>query len=753
MKRACLIFLFLCCTATFMMSQPNPVASTNQSASVVSPMVASQADSKAQARILDQYGKLPLSFEANYGQTDGRVKFLSRTNGYSLFLTADEAVLALNGQKASTNTNKENGNKGKIANAPSPLRSGTAVTKSGGVLRMKLRNANAAAKVTGEDELAGTSNYFIGNDPAKWRTSAPTFAKVKYEGIYSGIDLVYYGNQRQLEYDFIVAPGADLRRIAFDVSGAKRIRQDAQGELVFKVGEDEIRWHKPVVYQEKDGTRREIAARYAITDANRVGFELAKYDVSRPLYIDPLIYSTYLGGSGDENFNRGGDIAVDGVGNAYVTGVTYSANFPTTPGAFQEVCNGGSGCGTYGDAFVAKINPSGSALVYSTFLGGSDEDYGLGVTVDSDGNAYITGGTRSTDFPVTPGAFETTFNNGNDCAYCSNGFVTKLNPTGSALVFSTFLGGSGGEEGRGVVVGSSGVVYVAGRYAGTGFPVTPGAFQTACNGDSCGFVTKFNPRGSALVYSTLLGGTYLNWLLGLAVDNSGDAYVAGYTSSPDFPVTPGAFQTTCDGGQNCRNYGVAFITEINRSGSGLVYSTFLGGSAGDSAIAIALDSAGNAYVTGATQSTDFPVTPGAFQTVCKVSGSVCAGGTAFVTKLNATGSALVYSTYLGGNYGSAGNGIAVDSGGNAYVTGQTVATNFPTLNSLQKYAGNQDAFVTEFGATGSALVFSTYLGGQRYDGGQGIALDSTGNVYVTGVYQFTRLSDGESFAASQWWRL
>jgi hypothetical protein len=347
MKRAYLVCLIQFLTATFFWSQSNPISDIHQNANVLprgvaspvftSPIAASPADPKAQAMIVDQYGKLPLSFEANHGQTDGRVKFLSRTNGYSLFLTADEAVLALNGQKVSTS--KENGNKGKIANTPSPLRSGTAVTKSGGVLRMKLRNANAAAKVTGEDELAGTSNYFLGNDPAKWRTNVPTYAKVKYEGIYSGIDLVYYGSQRQLEYDFIVAPGADPHHIAFDIRGAKQIRQDAHGELVFKVGDDEIRWHKPVVYQEQDGTRWEIAAHYAITDRNRIGFELAKYDARRPLYIDPLIYSTYLGGS---ETDQGYGIALDSAGNAYVTGHTISTDFPTTPGAFQTVC--GSGC-------------------------------------------------------------------------------------------------------------------------------------------------------------------------------------------------------------------------------------------------------------------------------------------------------------------------------------------------------------------------------------------------------------------------
>src|ERR1017187_6929371 len=342
--------------------QSNPVALVDQTAgvspSIVSSVGARQADPNAQARILDSYGKLPLSFEANHGQTDARVKFLSRTSGYSLFLTGNEAVLTLRDSKADTN-------KGKIAH---PLKTGMAAPRAGAVLRMKLRNSNPAAKVTGLDELAGKSNYFIGSDPAKWRTNVPTYAKVKYEGIYSGIHLVYYGNQRELEYDFIVAPGADPRRIVFDVLGAEQIRQDSNGDLVFKMGEEEIRWRKPFVYQKRGETKQSVAASYTVTDTNSVGFALSQYDARRPLYIDPLIYSTYLGGSG-EDFGYG--IAVDSVGNAYVTGQTFSTDFPVSSGAFQTICGGktGTSCYNKGEAFIAKLNPQGSGLVSSTYLG------------------------------------------------------------------------------------------------------------------------------------------------------------------------------------------------------------------------------------------------------------------------------------------------------------------------------------------------------------------------------------------------
>ena len=416
MKRACFVCLFLFLTATFLVPQSNPVPLVNKAAGVASTISAPQPDPKAQAKILDSYGKLPLSFEANHGQADARVKFLSRTSGYMLFLTGDEAVLAFKGKKANT--------RGEIVGTAHKLPSSAAASKGGAVLRMKLRNANSAARATGVDELSGKSNYFIGNDPKKWWTNVPTYAKVKYEGVYSGIDLVYYGSQRQLEYDFIVAPAANPRRIQFDVRGAKRIRQDENGELVFKVGEEEIRWRKPVVYQEKNGTRQEIAARYAITNTNRVRFELTKYDVGRPLYIDPLIYSTYLGGSGDD---EGYSIAVDGAGNAYVTGRTASTNFPTT-NPLQAANAGGY------DVLVAKINASGSTLVYSTYLGGSGNEWGSGIAVDSLGDAYVTGYTTSTNFPTTPGAFQTACGNPSNCNQFGDVFVTEFNPTGSALV-------------------------------------------------------------------------------------------------------------------------------------------------------------------------------------------------------------------------------------------------------------------------------------------------------------------------------
>jgi hypothetical protein len=691
------VISFTIATFTFLLAAPAGKGQQTASPVTKSP----DPTTIVQIGVLNRYGELPLTFEANQGQVDARVKFLSRTSGYTLFLTGDEAVLTLRGRLPVTN-------KARVAKTAHTVQRGAAVPRAGALL-MKLRDANPAAKVTGVDELPGTANYFIGNDPAKWRAGIPTYAKVKYEGIYSGIDLVYYGNQRQLEYDFIVAPGVDPRRISFDVRGAKKIQRDEHGELVLNMGDGEIRWRKPVAYQEKDGVRQDVSARYAVGVASRVTFELARYDASRPLYIDPLIYSTYLGGSGGENgLGSGNGIAVDSAGNAYVVGWTQATSFPTMDPI--QAANAGSG-----DAVVSKLNSTGSALIYSTYLGGSENDGASRIAVDSEGNAYVVGWTQSTNFP-TVNPFQAA-NGGAECN-CYNAFVAKINPEGSALIYSTYLGGTDNDDfGYGIAVDGGGNAYVAGSALTTDFPVTSGAFQTTAPAGG-GFVSKFNSAGSALVYSTYLGGQF-SGATGIAVDSEDNTYVTGVTSA-NFPVTPGAFQTTPGGGTD------AFVTKLNPAGSALVYSTFLGGVSSDSGSDIALDSADNAYIIGATQSTNFP-TINALQPVYG------GNGDAFVTEINPTGSALVYSTYLGGSGYDFGNGIAVDNMGNTYVVGDTSSTNFPTANALQpRNAGNGDAFVAEINAVGSGLVYSTYLGGEYGDGGGEIALDENRNAYLTG---------------------
>jgi hypothetical protein len=577
---------------------------------------------------------------------------------------------------------------------------------------MKLHKANPSAEVVGVDEQVSRSNYFIGNDPKKWHLGVPTFAKVKFMNVYPGIDLVYYGNQPQLEYDFVVAPGANPDRIRFDVSGAKRITKNSGGDLVFRTAEGTVEWRKPNVYQYRNGSRRRIGAEYTIRSGRFIAFDLDAYDSTRPLIIDPaVVYSTYLGGTaGDHPYGMG----IDNFGNIYLSGYTTSLDFPTTAGAFQVSAPGD------GDVFVSKMNSTGSDLVYSTYIGGTMQDQGLALAVDSSGNAYVTGQTSSTDFPTTPGAFQSSY---------APSFVTKLDPTGSTLVYSSYLGGSNSGEGLSIAVDNMANAYVTGWTYASDFPVTPGAFQTmcSCNGSSTdAFLTVFNTAGSALIYSTFLGGSQGDQGNGVIVDSSGEAYVVGTTSSPDFPVTLGAFQDQLKGGED------AFLTKFTQDGSGLVFSTLLGGTGGEEGRTLALDpSSGNVYLAGNTTSDDFPVTPGVFQP------SHAGGWEGFVAKLNAAGSGLLYATYLGGTNSDFLYAITFDRVGNAYLAGQTSSTDFPvTGGAFQQTCPanctNYTPTVSEISPNASVLLYSTYLSGNGYGQSSVVAVTSTGDFYVTG---------------------
>jgi len=664
-----------------------------------------------QGRVSAAYNSLPLYFEANRGEADPQVKFVSRGSGYTLFLTRGaEAALVLR----KPTPKRDPMQPAALVSAGVAPQSETASPPA--VVRMKLVGRNARPRVAGLDELRGKANYFIGNNPRKWRTNVPMYAKVRYREVYPGVDLVYYGNQRQLEHDFIVAPGADPRSITLNLAGAEKLSLDPQGTLVLAVKDGEVRLDKPRIYQEVDGAQREIAGGYALKNAHQVGFQVASYDASRPLMIDPvLFYSTYLGGaSGDQ---ADGGVAVDSSGNTYIFGFTDSANFPTTSGAFQTSLRG------FRDAFVTKLSPTGSSLVYSTYLGGSGGEDAGNIAIDSAGNAYVVGETTSSDFPITPGAFQPAAASGD------TGYAAKLDASGSALIYSTYLGGSGRDQATGVAIDSSGNAFVAGDTSSTDFPTTPGVFQpTYPGGPGNVFVSKLNATGSALLYSTYVGASSsggTGTFHGIAVDSAGLAYVTGSTTSTSFPTTLGAFQTAFAGGSSD-----GFVAKLNTTGSALVYSTYVGGNGADVLNGIALDSAGNIYSSVGTSSTNFPVTPGAFQTT--FGGGA---GDAGVIELNPAGSALVYATYLGGSANDSGDGIAVDSLGNAYVTGVTSSSNFPTVNAIQPtLGGGSDAFVTKVNPLGSGLVYSTYLGGSSNDEGLGIALDSLPipNAYVTG---------------------
>jgi len=631
-----------------------------------------------------QFGNVAIHFEANQGQFPTPIQFA----GPGLTLAPGEARFSVAEDRT---------------------------------VRMAVEGGDAAARMEGLERLPGESNYFIGGDPKTWKTHVPHFSKVRERNVYPGIDLIYYGKGRQLEFDFVVAPGADPGAIRIRFDDAK-LRLQANGDLLV----DAVRLEKPVVYQEVDGVRSAVDGRYSIDDRRRVRFLLGDYDPSRTLIIDPVLsYSTLLNGTDAV----GAGIAVDEAGNVYITGNTNNG-FQTVNG-FQPSFGSGRA------AFVAKFNPAGTVLLYSTFLGGSTTETGalpgnvaMRIAVDRTGNAYVVGSTTSVSFPVTPGCAQPINRGGEDL------FVTKLNPTGSALIYSTYLGGNQNENGQagylGIAVDAAGSAYVTGGTASRNFPVTNGALQPAYGGGATdAFVSKLDVLGSTLVYSTYLGSPAVEAGTAIAVDSAGNAYIAGMAESGGVPPRAGALQATFGGGLND-----VFVSKLNAVGNGLLYSTYLGGSGGDAAFSIAVDSVGNAYVAGVTDSPNFPVSAQAFR-------KTAAGGDAFVSKINPGGSALVYSTLIGGSRDDIAYSVAVDSQGSAVVVGGTESPDFSItrdafqsgLGLLRRGAGRTapSGFLTKVNAGGTALTYSTYFGGNNGESVTSVALDASGNAYLTGV--------------------
>jgi Calx-beta domain/Beta-propeller repeat/Domain of unknown function (DUF4214) len=662
--------------------------------------------SAAKNRAAVSHTGLPLTFEVNRGQVaDGRVKFISRNKGYTLFLTPDGATVSLRSRPG-----------GGFGDAKAGAGDATSV------IRMKLDGARRSARVGGEGELEGKVNYIRGRDPRSWRTGVETYSRVRYRDVYKGVDLVYYGTEGDVEYDFVVAPGADPKSIRFTLEGAP-VSLNAEGDLVLQATGGALTLKKPSLYQDVGGVRREVEGGYALGEDGAVRFRVGRYDRSRPLVIDPVLsYTSFFGGESDNNYET--DIAVDAQGSAYVVGFTSSPEiFPTTPGAFRR-----SDTEQDGDAFVAKLTPDGSSFVYSTFIGSA---YGRSIAVDAAGNAYLTG-LAGKDFPIRNGfqsaPAETT--NGPELV---DAFVAKLNPDGSDILYSSFIGGNDADLAFSVAADTQGNAYVSGETASTNFPITQGAARTTNLANNNlfkydGFVAKVNTNAAgaaSLVYST-----YADVGRALAVDTQGSAYVAG----SDFV-----------------NHKQSII-KLNPAGTAFVYNFAVSGDAPDNSTRalwyvkdIAVDAAGSAYVTGgtATASGAFPTT-GGFQTAF-------GGGQldAFVAKLNPTGTAVVYSTYLGGGGNEVGRGISVGASGNAYVTGNTTSQNFPLCDALQpqhnggipdgpdiitaETGGPTDAFVSKVNtaANGAAsLVFSTYYGFDRNETGNSIALDAQGSAYV-----------------------
>jgi len=755
----------------------------------------------------ENFGRAALSFERNLGQSDARVKFVARGPGYGIFLTSTDAVLVLSTRDADANPDKLGGIKGYTRSNKMAASSGSPLTqRTGEVLRLELEGARSGGQPSGESRLPAVANYFLGKDPTQWRRNVPTYSRVRYAGVYDGIDLLYHGDHGELEYDFAVAPLADPGRIKLHFAGAAALRLTPEGDLRVIGREGEIVFRKPVVYQETKGDRTPVQGSFSLAGDETVRFKIGPYDTARPLIIDPvLVYSTYLGGTAWEAANA---VAVDSAGDAFVAGETCSADFPATTDAYQQTIRLTGAC----TAFVSKISPYGTGLVYSTYLGGTGGDRANAIAIDSLGNAYVAGLTNSSDFPVAGGAFQQQNNGAGNKT--SNGFVAELNDQGSALVYSTYLGGSGTVDANGDFQGdavnairldSDGNAYVAGSTYSSNFPVTSGAFQQTnrdlANSVSSGFVSKLNAQGSALLYSTYLGGsgactfdqTYGNETCvgdaanAIALDGSGNAYVAGSAASTDFPTTNGTtnpnntanftycvesrgpYPDYCLDETDDNGYAAAagYASIVSPDGSKLLFSSYLGGSGtcqvlsscddtfgacwqtlagcyGDSVSSIALGPSGTIFLAGQSFSTNFPVSRGAYQK--NNTAAPGAASNAFVTKYDPKGSRILYSTYLGGSgscdsssvcSGDQANSIAVDASGNAYVTGTTASPDFPTYKGFQRTNKSKstvlsNAFISVLNASATALTFSTLMGGTGSDSGNALALGPAGDAYIAG---------------------
>jgi hypothetical protein len=649
-------------------------------------------------------GQVSLWFEPNEVQLNGGESFVGRAAGGTFYFGSSEIVLVLSGSK--TKERAEVSTRLPEGVSPPPLLN---------VLRLSFVNANPNTALTGGGLLAGKANYLLGKDPSKWRTNLPTFSNLTYSNIYPGIDLTYSGTGSQLKGTYTVGTNADPGLIRWRYDGASNVLIDRFGNLQISLTSAKdgtvVTERTPIAWQDIDGQREPVLVNYLLHSDGTLGFVLGKYDKNRPLTIDPtLTYSTYLGGS---NYDEGTSIAVDSLGNAYITGSTYSSNFPLV-NPYQPILHGER------DAFVAKFSADGTSLIYATYLGGTNPnsatDFGNGIAVDGSGNAYVTGATYSIDFPVV-NPYQPNSNGDRDA------FIAKLNSSGSGLIYSTFFGGSNVDHAWGIATDTIGNAYITGQTQSNNFPLLNAVQPQYGGGLFDAFAAKFSPTGSQLIYSTYLGGNggQLGDIgYGVATDLQGNTYVTGRTDSANFPVA-NAYQPSIRGSAN------AFVTKLSSNGAAFLYSTYLGGSVFDHGYSIAADTQGNAFVTGETSSPDFPLMNPYQPTLSGVYD-------VFVTKMNSTGSALTYSTFLGGSMTETGYGVAVNGVGETYVTGTTQSSNFPVSSAVQgTFGGVEDAFAFKLGATGSDLIYSTFLGGSQPDTGNGIAVDGLQNAYLIGV--------------------
>lgn len=644
-------------------------------------------------------------FIENKGQWDPGVKFLARLGGMNAWITTQGIVYDFYkidrkyDLASSMQMTKDQKNKYEIEHT----------TLTGQVVNMELIGVNSNSINVGSNQKEGYYNYFIGNDQNKWAGNVNMYEIIEQQGTYEGIDLRYYFDEGMLRYDYIAKPGADLEQIRMVFEGQDEIRVNEEGEIVLKTALGEITHGKLYAYQEGDGQVDEVGCYFEMKNNGEVGIRVDNYNQTKKLIIDPLVYSTFIGGN---DWDEGWSLTLDGDGNSIITGFTFSTDFPTTMGAYQSTI-------AFGDIFVTKLNSNGSGLIFSTFIGGSGVDYGGSPAIETGGAVILTGATYSTDYPTTAGAYQTIAGGG-----FGDAFVTKLDASGSSLIYSTYLGGTAEDFGSSLALKNDGSVFIGGTTNSADFPVTSNAVQLLIAGPSDGFLTRLNSTGSSLMYSSFLGGSSSEDYLNIAIGADKSVYVVGKTNSIDFPITAGAFQTIYQGNSD------GFVTKFTPSGSAILYSTYLGGSGDDTGygFGIYVENGGSAFIVGSTNSVDFPITSGAYQTVINGSYDV------FVTKLNTLGSSLLYSTFIGGQDIDFGYSMDSDLSGNVFLTGSTSSTDFPvTTNAFQtSNNGLSDAFVANLDVAGSFLNYSSYLGGGDYDEAYSIVRGADGSVTLTG---------------------
>ncbi|MFC2130609.1 T9SS type A sorting domain-containing protein [Bacteroidota bacterium] len=647
-------------------------------------------------------------FIENKGQWPEEVRFLAKIGGMNAWITKSGVVYDY--YKIEKDPNAKEKGIDKMMSRQHEVQDDNSRIK-GHVVRMDLKNKEHQSIAQGKIKQATYYNYFIGNDKSKWASYVLLYEEVTVENVYEGIDARYYYENSMIRYDFIAEPGADLSQINMNFDGQESISINDEGELLIMTSIGEVKHNKIFAYQPQDGKKAEINCRFFKKGNRSVGFELGVYNNNLPIIIDPLVYSTFIGGSADDIIYHS---AIDGTGTVYITGFTFSSDYPTTNGAYDESHNDER------DVFVSKLNANGTTLIYSTFIGGSDVDAGRSINIDGSGTVYLAGSTRSSDYPTTSGAFDESHNGENEV------FVSKLDADGSSLIYSTFIGGSGYDGGSAIAIDSAGAAYVTGGTFSSDYPTTSGIYDESYNNSGDVFVSKLDADGSSLIYSTFIGGSGTEGGECITIDISGAVYVTGGTESSDYPTKSGAYDESFNGGAD------VFVSKLDADGSSLIYSTFIGGSKDEPGIIdFSIDGSGTVYLSGRTQSSDYPTTNGAYDE------SYNAGDDLFVSKLNADGTSLIYSTFIGGSDYDTGQSITIDGSGTVYVTGFTVSSDYPVTRCTydESYNGGGDVFVSKLNANGTTLIYSTFIGGSGTEGGGCITIDGSGSVYLAGSTQ------------------